>query len=403
MRRAPRRGARALAALVRGAAVASLTAFLAAGSGGVRAQGQPLPVKKLAVKITDPVDNDFLFGKVRIAAEVTASSEVRGVRVEFSIGGKLVYIDREPPYELFHDFGDEPHSWVIEAVAVSGDGDQARDTVVTRKLTINYRELVDRVLVTTSAVDDDRRFVSGLTKDDFTITEDEVAQTIVDFSQENRPITMALLLDTSGSMREELSQVQEAAKSFVATLRPEDRALVVDFDENVYLLQDTTADQALLRQAIEGTDAEGGTALYDAIFAAYRKLRSIEGRKAIVLLTDGADTNSRFSYNKVLEWTRTHDVTIYSIGLGATVLDVGIRSSMKQLADETGGRSYFPSTAGGLADVYQQIAEDLRSQYYLTYSPTNQKLDGTWRKIKLETRARGVKLKTRKGYYAVKH
>jgi VWFA-related protein len=388
------------AALLPGAAVA--LAVAAGGSGSLTAQGQPLSVRKVAVKITEPADNDFLFGKVRVAAEVTAPAEVRGVRVEFSIGGKLVYIDREPPYELFHDFGEDPHSWVIEAVAVSPEGDQARDTVVTRKLTINYRELVDRVIVTTSAVDDDRRFVSGLTKEDFSIWEDEVPQTILDFSLEGRPITMALLLDTSGSMREELSEVQEAAKSFVATLRPEDRALVVDFDENVYMLQDVTADQNMLRQAIEGTDAEGGTALYDAIFAAYRKLRPIEGRKAIVLLTDGADTNSRFSYNKVLEWTRTHDVTIYAIGLGATVLDVGVRSSLKQLADETGGRSYYPSTAAGLAEVYQQIAEDLRSQYYLTYSPTNQKLDGTWRKIKLETRAKDVKLKTRRGYYAVK-
>jgi len=391
---------------MRGAAVGLAVGLLvlAATSGsGTRAQGQPIPVKKLAVKITEPANNDFVFGKVRVSAEVTASPEVRGVRVEFSVGGKLVYIDREAPYELFHDFGDDPRSWVIEAVAVSGEGDQARDTVVTRKLTIDYRELVDRVIVTTSAVDDQRRFVSGLAKEDFSLAEDDVPQTIVDFSLEGRPITMALLLDTSGSMREEIGQVQEAAKSFVATLRPEDRALVVDFDENVYLLQDLTADQALLRQAIEGTDAEGGTALYDAIFAAYRRLKNIDGRKAMVLLTDGADTNSRFSYNKVLEWTRTHDVTIYSIGLGATVLDVGVRSSLKQLADETGGRSYFPSNAGGLADVYAQIAEDLRSQYYLTYSPKNQALDGTWRKIKLETRAKGVKLKTRRGYYAVKH
>ncbi len=367
------------------------------------AQGQPIPVRKMTVKITEPVDGDFVFGKAKIAATVDASKEIRDIRVEFSVAGKLVYIDREPPYEAFYDFGDEPRSWVIEAAAISGDGDAAQDTIVTRKLLINYRELVDQVVVTASVVDDDRKFVPGLTRDDFTLYEDNVPQTILDFSVETRPITMAIMIDTSGSMREEIGDVQEAAKEFVETLRPQDRALVIDFDENVFLLQDLTADHAALREAIEGTDAEGGTALYDAIYAAYRKMKTIDGRKAIVLLTDGADTNSRFSYQKILELTRTHDVVIYSIGLGATVLDVSMRSSLKQVAEETGGRAYFPHTAADLADVYQQIADDLRSQYYMAYSSTNKATDGTWRKIKLETSVKGVKVRTRRGYYAVKH
>lgn len=375
---------------------------MAAGPSAAVAQGEPLPVRKLTVRITEPADNDFIFGKVRIAATVEASREIRNVRVEFSVGGKLVFIDREPPYETFHDFGEEPRSWVVEAVAISPDGDQARATIITRKLTINYREEVDRVILTASVTDDNRKFVAGLTRDDFQLYEDDVAQTIIDFSQETRPITMAILLDTSGSMREEIGIVQEAANSFVKTLRGEDRALIIDFDENVYLLQDLSSDQAVLRAAIQGTDAEGGTALYDAVFAAYRKLRGIEGRKAIVVMSDGADTNSRFSYQKVLELTRANDVVVYAIGLGATVLDVGIRGSMKQLADETGGRSYFPHSASELADIYAQIAEDLRSQYYLTYAPANRATDGTWRKIRLETTARGAKIKTRRGYYAVR-
>jgi len=369
----------------------------------VMAQGQPIPVRKLLVKITEPADGDFVFGKAKIAATVEASKEIRDVRVEFSIAGKLIYIDREPPYEAFYDFGDEPRSYVIEAAAISPDGDSAQDTIVTRKLLINYREIVDQVVVTASVVDDERKFVQGLARDDFVLSEDDVRQTIVDFSVETRPITMAIMIDTSGSMREEIGDVQEAAKEFVETLRPQDRALVIDFDENVFLLQDLTADHALLREAIEGTDAEGGTALYDAIYAAYRRLKTIDGRKAIVLLTDGADTNSRFSYQKILELTRTHDVVIYSIGLGATVLDVSMRSSLKQVAEETGGRAYFPHTAADLAEVYQQIADDLRSQYYMAYSPTNKATDGTWRKIKLETGVKGVKVRTRKGYYAVKH
>lgn len=387
---------------------ACLAAFICAGviagRGGPAAQeppGQPLPVRKLTVKITEPVNNDFIFGKGKIVAQVEASREMRQVRVEFTVAGKLVFIDREAPYEAFFDFGEQPRSWVIEAVAISADGDTSKDTIVTRKLNIDYREEVDRVILTATVVDDDQHFIEGLTPADFTLYEDDRLQSIAEFAQESRPITMGILVDTSGSMREEIQEVQEAASSFVDTLRDKDRALVIDFDENVYLLQDLTADHALLQQAISNTDAEGGTAFYDALFAAYRKLKGIEGRKTIVLLTDGMDTNSRFSYQKVLELTRTRDVVIYSIGLGATVLDVGVRGSLKQLADETGGRSFFPRTATDLKEVYGQIAADLRSQYYLAYPPTNRSSDGGWRKIRLETKVKGAHVKTRKGYYAV--
>lgn len=386
------------------------TLVLLAGAAAVLAQtatppsqGRAIPAKKLSVRITEPVDADFVFGKARIGVEVEASEEMRDVRVEFNVGGKLVYIDREPPYELFFDFGEQPRSWVIEVAAIAPGGAEARHTIVTRKLNIDYHEEVDRVVITASVVDKDRKFVQGLTKNDFLLYEDDVQQQIVDFGAETRPITLAILIDTSGSMREELSLTKDAAKRFVNTLRPEDRALVVDFDENVYLLHGLTSDHALLHTAIDGTDAEGGTALYDAIFAAYRRMRGIEGRRAMALLSDGADTNSQFSYQKVLELTRTNDVVIYSIGLGATVLDVGIRGSLKQLADETGGRSFFPNTANELTDTYDEIAQDLRSQYFMSYAPANSKSDGTWRQIRLESTAKGAKVKTRKGYYAVKN
>jgi len=358
--------------------------------------------RRIDVKITEPPDGDFIFGKVRVTAEVEAPEGVQDIRVEFSIGGNLVYIDREAPYQLFHDFGDEPRSYVIEAVAVAGGGLTARATIVTRKLTINYFEIVDRVWVTASVIDKDRNFVEDLAKEDFRLFEDDIEQEILDFTIETRPITMAVLIDTSGSMREELTQTQTAAKGFVNTLRQVDQALIIDFDENVYLLQSVTSDHGLLHAAISGTDAEGGTALYDAVYAAYRRLRRFDGRKAIVVLTDGADTNSRFSYKKVLELTRTNDVVVYSIGLGATVLDIGIRGSLKQLSDETGGRYFFPNNAKELDNVYHEIAQDLRSQYYLAYAPSNRDYDGSWRKIRLETTAKGVKIKTRKGYYAVK-
>lgn len=373
--------------------VASLACATAAGAA---------PPQRFSVRITEPANGEYLYGKTRILAEVKSGDPVKGLRVEFSVGGRLVFIDQEPPYECFHDFGGDSRSWVIEAKAIAPDGQSATSTIVTRRLEIHYREEVDRVVVAVSATDNDNNFVEGLEKGDFVLEEDKLAQTILEFGVETRPITLGVLIDTSGSMKEEIGAVQEAAKDFVATLRPEDQAFIVDFDENVFLLQDLTSDHALLRQAIEGTDAEGGTALYDALYVSYNKMKPIEGRKAIVALTDGDDTNSSFSFKRVLELTRTHDVIVYAIGLGTSVMDISMRSSFKQIADDSGGRAFFPRSAADLADVYQMIAADLRSQYFLTYSSSNRDFDGSWREISVECRNPAVRLKTRRGYYAVK-
>jgi VWFA-related protein len=137
------------------------------------------------------------------------------------------------------------------------------------------------------------------------------------------------------------------------------------------------------------------------MYVSYRKMQEIEGRKAIAVLTDGEDTNSAFSFKRVVELTKTHDVLVYSIGLGATVLDRSMRSSLKQLSEESGGRAFYPRTAADLADVYQQIAADLRNQYYLTYTSLNRTFDGSWRKIKVSCSVENAEVNTRRGYYAV--
>lgn len=376
--------------------------LLAGGRPPAAAPADEPATQRFTIKILEPVDGDFIYGKGKIIAEVKSREPVRGLRVEFSIAGKLVFIDREAPWECFHDFGEQPRSFVIEAKAIAPDGTSTADTIVTRKLDIHYREEVDRVVLAVSATNGDNSFVSDLTKNDFKVLEDNVEQKILEFGVETRPISIGVIIDTSGSMKEEVGQVQQAAAGFVNTVRTQDQAFIVDLDENVFLLQDLTNDHALLKRAIEGTDAEGGTALYDSIWASYAKMRSIEGRKAIVLLTDGEDTSSRFSYQKIVELTRTRDVILYPIGLATGVLDFQIRGSLKQLADDTGGKFYFPKGGSEIASTYEQIATDLRSQYFVTYSPSNTTIDGKWRAIKLQCFRDGVNIRTRRGYYAVK-
>ena len=360
--------------------------------------------KGFAIRITNPQRDDFRFGRSEIDAEVTAADPSLIEKVEFYVDDKLVFIDTEAPYQCVFDFGTEPRSWVIRAVAYHKEGVTVSDTAILRKVVLNYAVQVDRVILYAAAKSKkgDHLAANDLKKEDLLLEEDGVKQAIIDFYIEKRPVTLAVILDSSGSMQPSMDTVHAAASRFVENLGPEDRSLVIDFDEKVYLLQDVTADKALLRNAISSTSALGGTALYDALYASYRKLRGIDGRKAIILLTDGDDTASKFSFRRVLDQAKISDVIIFPIGLGTSVMDIELRRILKSLAEETGGRAYFPDKVQELDGVYDEIASELKNQYYITYEPKNDNWDGRWRKIKLTAAGRDLDIRTRSGYYAVR-
>jgi Ca-activated chloride channel family protein len=289
-------------------------------------------------------------------------------------------------------------------VAHHREGLTVSDTVILRKVLLNYAVQVNRVVLYATAVSqsDSRRYVLDLTRADLVLQEDGARQEIIDFYREERPVTLAVVSDSSGSMQRAMDTVHTAAGKFIDSLGPEDRALVIDFDDKVYLLQDVTGDKTALRTALTSTSALGGTALYDALYAAYRKLRGVDGRKAIILLSDGDDTASRFSFRRVLDEAKVNDITIYAIGLGTNVLDIDLRHVLKTLAQETGGRAFFPDKVDELESVYREIAAELKSQYYLSYEPANVSWDGRWRKIDLSAPKKNVEIRTRSGYYAVR-
>jgi len=384
------------------------------GPGGTPAEGQEKNLPKapqvrarkgFSIRITNPAANDFRFGRAEIDAEVAAADPALVEKIEFYVDDRLVFIDTEAPYKCFYDFGTEPRSWVIRATAYHREGVTVSDTVILKRVVLNYAVQVNRVIVYATAYsrEGERHYALDLKKDDLVLEEDGVRQKIIDFYIEKRPVALAVILDSSGSMQPAMDKVHTAASRFVDTLGVEDKALVIDFDEKVYLLQDLTNDKNLLRKAITSTSALGGTALYDALYASFRRLRAIDGRKAIILLTDGDDTASKFSFKRVLDEAKISDFIIFPIGMGTTLLDVDLRHVLKTLAEETGGRAYFPSKVEELEDVYKEIADELKSQYYITYEPTNSLWDGRWRKIKLEgAPGRSLDVRTRSGYYAVR-
>lgn len=385
-------------------ATAVSSAPLAQQSGTRTAPPGARSATEFTVRLSEPAANSFVFGRTRLTAEVSTQGNVKIEAVEFRVAGESIFFDEEPPYQCVHDFGEEPASWVILAVAHAADGRTREARVVTRRIEVSFRAQVNRVVLNALVTgrDEDSPATADLGREAFVLEEDGQAQKIIDFYPEHRPLSVALLMDSSGSIKEELPAVHAAAIGFVQALGEQDRAMVIEFSDKVYLLQGLTDRRDLLLEAISSTEAKGNTAYYDAVLAALRRLRKEDGRRSLVLLTDGADTSSQTTYDSLLERARLSEVVIYTVGLGSSVLDVALRSRLKDLAETTGGRAFFASKADDLMKVYETISRELSSQYYLTYEPANQRWDGRWRKISLEAREKGLKVRTREGYYGVR-
>jgi Ca-activated chloride channel family protein len=274
-----------------------------------------------------------------------------------------------------------------------------------------YRVSVDLVNILCSVKDKNTNaFVTNLMQDDFTVYEDDEEQEIKNFAREtDLPLTIAMLVDTSNSVGPKLKFEKEAATGFFhSILRENDRAMLVEFDSGVTLLQDFTNDPNKLAKKISELKAGGGTALYDAIhISCDEKLIRETGRKAIIILSDGEDESSRATLNEATEMALRAEATTYAISLskggfsGISESDKG-DSVLKDIAKETGGNIFFPFKIEDLEDAFRQINQELRSQYSIGYVSTNSARDGSYRKIEIKVSERGLKLSHRKGYYSPK-
>jgi Ca-activated chloride channel family protein len=275
-----------------------------------------------------------------------------------------------------------------------------------------FRAGVDVVSLNVTVTDADGRYATGLGPEDFSVFEDGVKQDVTFFNKTNMPIALALLVDTSASMETKLPTAQEAAIGFAKRLRPQDLAEVVDFDSRVEILQAFTNDTAAIEQAIRRTAAGGSTSLYNALYIALKDLKKVvvgDGdqvhRQAIVLLSDGEDTSSLLPFEEVLDLAKRSETAIYPIGLRVSedTQVKGFREAefvLRQLAQETGGRSFFPDKLSDLAGVYGQISDELSSQYMLGYSSSNPKRDGAWRRVLVRVGEPNTIARTKQGYYA---
>jgi VWFA-related protein len=272
------------------------------------------------------------------------------------------------------------------------------------------RAEVALVNVVFTAMDRKGRPVHDLKMDDFQIFENKESQTIEYFSAlgkaSNVPLTIALLIDTSGSVKDKLDfEKATAAEFFKEILRPnKDLALIIQFDADVNLVQDFTQNQNDLLNALDSLKAGNSTALYDAVFlAAEEKLKREVGRKVMVVITDGEDTSSRMRKEDAIQAAQRNDVLIYGIGVQGEEYGTNF-GVLKKFAEETGGAFFSPhAKLSEIQEAFRAIGEEIQGQYSLAYSSTNKKKDGSFRSIDLRCKVSGVRVRARKGYYAPKY
>lgn len=286
-----------------------------------------------------------------------------------------------------------------------------------KEYTINVD--VNLVVLHATVLDKKGRMINDLKENDFRVWEDNVAQKLSVFSHADIPVTMGIVIDDSGSMKEKRLSVNAAALTFVKTSNPQDQVFVVNFNDVYYL--DTPGDFANnleeLKAALDKIDSRGGTALYDAIYASLDHLKlGNRDKKTLLVITDGEDNSSRYTFEELVRYAQKSNAVIYTIGLlgeeepgGHFKMKGGgpHRSAkvLRKIAEVTGGEAYFPRSLDEVAGTCEQIAHDIRNQYTLAYYPTNAKKDGTFRAVRVEAvngKDRGLIVRTRPGYYAPK-
>jgi Ca-activated chloride channel family protein len=284
---------------------------------------------------------------------------------------------------------------------------QVKEEEQTTKITLD----VTRVNVLFTVTDKKGRFVTDLGKDDFTVSEGKKPQVIQEFTAESDlPLRLAVLIDTSNSIRTEFKFEQEAAVRFMqSVMRPRtDRMMLVSFDSAAELVSDLTDDMKLLEKGIKGMRPGGGTSLYDAVyFAAKEKLMLDQPRdkfrRAMIIISDGDDTSSRYTRDQALEMAQKADVVIYAISTNTKRDDQDGDKILRYLTDETGGQAFFPFKVEDLDQNFENIANELRHQYNIFYRPEPLKADGLFHPVQVKVRSRkDLVVKARKGYYAPK-
>lgn len=357
------------------------------------------------IQITSPLGRTGLPGTVRIVARLaTPADDEAPVAVRFYVNGALIATDTDgPPYVA--EWQDEnpfvPCTLSVEADIVPGA--PIRDTVDLLPLTLIDASEVMSIGVDAAVQDTRGRYVGGLDASQFILLEDGAPQSIDMVMSDAPAATFTLLIDSSQSMSSNVRFVRLAAAQLAGYLRKEDQIVVAPFRKGITAITGPTRDQATIADAVSAVLPQGGTAIMDALQQVSERANVIEGRRVVVLITDGYDEHSRQTYETTLASLKASQVSVYVVGVGGIAgMSAKGEQLLRRVATETGGRAFFPWNGKELTEAHVAIAADVQHRYRLAYTPTNQRKDGTWRVITLSASDPSYKVRARAGYEALR-
>lgn len=363
----------------------------------------------VAVKIVTPAPDQPVFGQV--AFEVQAGGTEAIDRIELLVDGKTVGTLRRPPYRMTVDVGEDNREREFRAVVhgVSGELSEARVVTLPVRIDDQMSLRLQQLFVTVSQ---GNARTLDLTAQNFHIVDNGAEQTIVTFDKGELPITAVLLLDSSESMRGELLAAAESgARAFIGGMRPLDEAMLALFSDQLLRVTNFTSDHSVLEAALTGVEARGGTAVDDFLYMSLKMLEGRQGRRVVVLLSDGSDVNSVLSMADVLRKAKASQSLIYWLQLDGGDKHKSYTSSwrghaendkdyrqLERAVDESGGRVQRIERTSDIEGVFRGIMQELREQYAIGYYPSNVKNDGSWHAVKVNVDQGGCRVRAASGY-----
>ena len=352
------------------------------------------------VRILSPEKGAKAGGPTKVVAAVAVPEGKTLQKLEFYSNESRVATLYQAPYEQTVNIKSTGSLGYVRIVGTLDDGSLAEDLRYVNAPSYISEVSVDAVELYTT-VSDKGRPVSGLLASNFKVFEDGAIQKIESFEYvKNLPLAIGVMVDTSASMLESLPEAEQAAMGFLDySIGPKDRAFTVSFDNEPYLLTKLTNRKDKLFRSFAGMRAEGSTALYDAVVYGLYQFTGVKGKKALVILTDGKDTASKFDFETALDYVRRSGIAVYGIGLKISGSDLDVKYKLNKLAQVSGGQTFYIDSAKNLDAIYHQINEELRSQYLLTYYSTNPAGKDKWRKVEVKVEPTTLQARTLSGYY----
>ncbi len=356
----------------------------------------------LQLQIVSPPADAYVSDRLTLEARILPRERRRDVvDVTFFADGRQVCrsTDVDAP-KCSWDAGALIKSHTIRVVANTVSGERLVATTTTRE--VDFKEGVDvRVVqINASVADRSGRFVGGLRKDQFRITEDGTPQVIAYFADEKAPLEIVVAMDISASMGHALDDLRMAVRHFLAQLRPEDQVTLVAFNDEPFVLTQRETDPSVRAQALDRLSAWGGTTLYDVIIHSLELLSRRPGRRSLIVFSDGEDQSSQATFAHVERALKASDAALFAVGLGRGREQANLRETLEALAEPSGGRALFAERPAELDKVFAELRTELAQQYLVGYESTNAKPDGSWRKVSVEIPGTNYRVRSRQGYFA---